>query len=162
MPNLRALWFPALLLISEHAAATTTPSGNDRKPTVATEVSEPGWVPGPHNRGTLGLVSSCVITLFLCIWTTVHVNIEPENQFNETLYRVLKAIFGRNNTILRVSKKLRAFLADGRVRKIVWSCTILIAPEGIVAVAAYEKKAAYLLRIEINDIIKKVNLKLPS
>ena len=42
MPNLRVLWFPALLLISEHAAATTTPSGNDRKPTVATEVFEPG------------------------------------------------------------------------------------------------------------------------
>ena len=67
MPNLRVLWFPALLLISEHAAATTTPSGNDRKPTVATEVFEPGWVPGPHNRGTLGLVFSCVITLSLCI-----------------------------------------------------------------------------------------------
>ena len=154
MPNLRVLWFLALLLISEHAAATTTPSGNDRK---STEAFEPSWVPGPHNRGTLGLVFSCVITLSLCIWTTVHVNIEPEDELNETLERVLDVFFRHIKKGDWVNKKLKKFLAGKMVRKIGWSCIILIAPEGMMAIAVYERKAAYLLRKNINAIIKTVN-----
>lgn len=35
------------------------------------------WEPQPTHRGTFGLVSSCLITLFLCVWTALHLNI-PE------------------------------------------------------------------------------------
>jgi hypothetical protein len=90
----------------------------------------------------------------------VHVNIEPEKESNETLERVLDAIFGKIKKGPWVNKKLKSLLAGKKVRKIGWSCIILIAPEGMMAVAAYERKAAYLLRREINDIIKPANAKI--
>ena len=44
--------------------------------------NETVWQPEPGNRGTYGLLSSCVITMVLCVWTAVHLNIpeidEPE------------------------------------------------------------------------------------
>jgi len=40
--------------------------------------TEPSWVPEPKGRGTLGLVLPCLITLALCVWTTIHVNVNPE------------------------------------------------------------------------------------
>ncbi|KAG7041283.1 Major facilitator superfamily domain general substrate transporter protein [Colletotrichum scovillei] len=33
-----------------------------------------GWVAGPETRGTLTLVWSCVITIFACTWTVLHLN----------------------------------------------------------------------------------------
>lgn len=39
---------------------------------------EPTWVSGPQRRGTLIILFSCVLTLILCVWTTVHSNLEPE------------------------------------------------------------------------------------
>jgi len=47
--------------------------------------NETVWQPEPGNRGTYGLLSSCVITMVLCVWTAVHLNIpeidEPEIRF---------------------------------------------------------------------------------
>jgi hypothetical protein len=37
-----------------------------------------GWVSDPNGRGTFGLVSSCVITQGLCIWSALHLNIPPK------------------------------------------------------------------------------------
>jgi hypothetical protein len=34
-----------------------------------------GWVPQPDGRGTLDILSSCLITIFLCCWTSVCANI---------------------------------------------------------------------------------------
>ncbi|KAH6679768.1 hypothetical protein B0J14DRAFT_472792 [Halenospora varia] len=34
-----------------------------------------GWQPEPTTRGTSGLLPSCVITIFLCVWRAVHINI---------------------------------------------------------------------------------------
>jgi len=33
-----------------------------------------GWVPEPSGRGTIGLVWSCLSTLFICVWTSLHLN----------------------------------------------------------------------------------------
>ncbi|KAF3931392.1 hypothetical protein ABW19_dt0200926 [Dactylella cylindrospora] len=43
---------------------------HDSSPTV-------GWVGDPNGRGTFGLVSSCVITLTLCVWSALHLNVPP-------------------------------------------------------------------------------------
>ncbi|KAF8249157.1 hypothetical protein K440DRAFT_223437 [Wilcoxina mikolae CBS 423.85] len=40
--------------------------------------TEPVWVPAPKGRGTLGLVLPCLITLALCVWTAIHLNVNPE------------------------------------------------------------------------------------
>jgi len=36
---------------------------------------EPAWVAEPRGRGTIGLVLPCVITLALCVWTAIHLNV---------------------------------------------------------------------------------------
>jgi hypothetical protein len=35
------------------------------------------WYPEPTRRGTYSLLSSCLLTLFICVWSAVHLNI-PE------------------------------------------------------------------------------------
>lgn len=44
------------------------------------------WQPEPLGRGTYGLLSSCLITMVLCVWTAVHLNIPEHHGHN---YRYL-------------------------------------------------------------------------
>lgn len=37
------------------------------------------WHPGPTTRGSFTILSSCVITLTLCVWKVVHLNL-PEHE----------------------------------------------------------------------------------
>ncbi|KAF2464834.1 uncharacterized protein BDR25DRAFT_295994 [Lindgomyces ingoldianus] len=34
-----------------------------------------GWVPEPHTRGTWSILSSCLVTISLCVWAAVHLNV---------------------------------------------------------------------------------------
>ena|SRR5277367_3664405 len=36
-----------------------------------------GFVPNPPGRGTLGILWECTFTYFLCLWTAIHVDLEP-------------------------------------------------------------------------------------
>ena len=38
------------------------------------------WQPEPSTRGTWSILSSCIITISLCLWTAVHLNVPPPNQ----------------------------------------------------------------------------------
>jgi hypothetical protein len=40
--------------------------------------TEPSWAPEPTGRGTLGILLPCLITLALCVWTAIHLNVNPE------------------------------------------------------------------------------------
>ena len=62
------------------------PSFAKSAPVVPTR--EPGWVSAPSGRGTFELVSSCVFTLVLCVWTALHLNVFPAG--TSTSQRVLK------------------------------------------------------------------------
>ena len=44
--------------------------------------SEPfvGYIPDPSGRGTYSLVISCLLTLVLCVWSALHLNVPPPNQ----------------------------------------------------------------------------------
>lgn len=58
-----------------------------------------GFVPNPDGRGTLSLLFSCVLTLSLCVWSAVHLNLPKYKEGeNEYAYRYLKwsilGIFG--------------------------------------------------------------------
>lgn len=111
---------------------------------------EHGWVAGPGNRGTLSLVFSCAFTLFLCVWTTVNVNIEPDGNYNDTLFRII----GRRSdgTSTKSSRAVARLLASKTVRKLGWSFVTLIVPEGAMSIAAYERRTAHRLRTEIKNI----------
>lgn len=43
------------------------------------------WHPEPQGRGTYAILSSCLLTMGLCVWTTVHLNLSTHkktvNQF---------------------------------------------------------------------------------
>ena len=64
-------------------------------PVNASEVS-PVYVPDPSGRGTVGLVSSCVLTLSLCVWTAIHLNVFPPGTTwpRRTLYKISWALIG--------------------------------------------------------------------
>lgn len=34
-----------------------------------------GWVQSPNGRGTSGIITSCILTLSLCVWSAMHLNI---------------------------------------------------------------------------------------
>lgn len=35
------------------------------------------WVSDPDGRGTFSLITSCVLTMGLCVWTALHLNLPP-------------------------------------------------------------------------------------
>lgn len=39
------------------------------------------WKPSPNTRGTFDILSTCLITMLLCVWTAVHLNISPPGAF---------------------------------------------------------------------------------
>ncbi|KAI9713056.1 MAG: hypothetical protein M1820_001041 [Bogoriella megaspora] len=39
-----------------------------------------GWVSDPDGRGTSGLIISCLLTLGLCVWNVMHLNIPPKGE----------------------------------------------------------------------------------
>jgi hypothetical protein len=45
------------------------------------------WVSEPTRRGTFGLVSSCVITLSLCVWGCVHLNLPGHHGHTKQIWR---------------------------------------------------------------------------
>ncbi|ESA42303.1 hypothetical protein NCU05131 [Neurospora crassa OR74A] len=41
--------------------------------------NDPNWVPEPDRRGTFNILSTCLVTLGLCVWTAIHLNV-PEHK----------------------------------------------------------------------------------
>lgn len=55
-----------------------------------------GWHPEPTFRGTFSILSSCLITMLLCIWTSVHLNIPAHGEkgiFRPQTWRKVKWLF---------------------------------------------------------------------
>ncbi|KAF2994266.1 hypothetical protein E8E13_002274 [Curvularia kusanoi] len=50
---------------------------NNRTANVSDEDTKVGWQSGSSERGTLTLVYSCLITIFSCTWTVLHLNVPP-------------------------------------------------------------------------------------
>ncbi|KAF8417484.1 hypothetical protein EV426DRAFT_578114 [Tirmania nivea] len=99
-----------------------------------------GWKAEPKGRGTLGILINCLITLFLCVWTTIHVNIEPQD----------KPQPDKN----KEEKRIDRWMAKRWIRKSGWSIVSLVFPEVPLAVALFEKKTAKLLKAEMINLIK--------
>jgi hypothetical protein len=38
-----------------------------------------GWNPEPQGRGTIGLLWSCLATIFICVWSALHLNLPAES-----------------------------------------------------------------------------------
>lgn len=57
--------------------------------TFGTARNETVWQPEPGKRGTYGLLSSCILTMILCLWTAVHPNI-PELEVDNLRYAIFR------------------------------------------------------------------------
>jgi hypothetical protein len=98
-------------------------------PTISVNVGNPsattGWVSQPPTRGTFQLLVSCIVTLFLCVWTSLHLNIPSKNK----------------STISRLSLKFK------------WALLAVFAPEWVVYTAWRQWAAARSLCQNVNSII---------
>lgn len=103
----------ALLLFAKNAAS-------------ATPGYEVAWYSAPNFRGTWDLVVSCVLTLVICVWSALHLNIPVE------------------------TSRLR----ERNVRRLRWVLLGIFAPEVVVSTAFAQFLTARWLRNEIRADIK--------
>ncbi|KAK4443628.1 hypothetical protein QBC34DRAFT_498867 [Podospora aff. communis PSN243] len=85
-----------------------------------------GWVQEPDGRGTFSILKSCVITLVLCVYTALHLNIPPGNSSATFLFW----------------------------RKTKWILVGLFAPEILVYVAWFQRRRVKRLSKELTAIFK--------
>ncbi|KAK2053713.1 hypothetical protein LY76DRAFT_638874 [Colletotrichum caudatum] len=84
--------------------------------------STTGWVSEPNGRGTFGLICSCVLTLTICVWTALHLNVPAV----------------RSTTRSRALERTK------------WVLYGIFAPELVVATAAAQYIVARWLKREID------------
>ena len=90
------------------ASATSTQNATDSSERVH------GWVSQPNGRGTFDILWSALVTIFLCTWTSLHLNVpSPKEKYWQRC-----------------------------VRKFRWMLTAIIAPEFIVGFATGQKVEA--------------------
>jgi hypothetical protein len=86
------------------------------------DVIAPAWVADPSGRGTWGILSSCVFTLVLCVYTAIHLNIPAKKDSKSTVWLrkikwVVISIFGPEVVVLTALDQLlsaREFLRNLR------------------------------------------------
>jgi hypothetical protein len=44
-----------------------------------------GWVASPNERGTIDIVWSCIVTIFLCSWSVLFLNVPDKYDFRSYL-----------------------------------------------------------------------------
>ena len=45
------------------------------------------WTPEPARRGTYSILSTCLITMGLCVWTAVHLNVPGHHKTRQQILR---------------------------------------------------------------------------
>ncbi|MBE3041943.1 hypothetical protein IMZ48_05055 [Candidatus Bathyarchaeota archaeon] len=91
------------------------------------QVALVGYVSDPDGRGTPSLVISCLVTLILCVWSAVHLNVPRRDE-----------------------TKLQSFLVAFR-----WIVAGIYAPELVVFVAWRQWSSARLLQRIVDDSLQK-------
>ncbi|KAH7336346.1 hypothetical protein BKA65DRAFT_506239 [Rhexocercosporidium sp. MPI-PUGE-AT-0058] len=84
-----------------------------------------GWMSGPDGRGTISLVISCLLTLGLCVWSAMHLNIPPHDEST----------------------------AETWIRHIKWGLVGIFAPELVVFAAWRQHNSAKELHNQMNQHI---------
>ncbi|KAF8252560.1 hypothetical protein K440DRAFT_644749 [Wilcoxina mikolae CBS 423.85] len=86
--------------------------------------SAPSWVPEPRYRGTWGILYSCTLTLVLCVYNSLHLNVSAENESRFSRY----------------------------LRGIKWALTALVVPEAVLTFAVLQWCEAKLLCNELEEL----------
>src|SRR5271170_5773757 len=94
-----------------------------------TSPSEPSFVPDPSGRGTVGLLWSCILMLWPCVWTAIHLHIPR-----------------------RESKSWQRFL-----KKLKYAAVTLVFPEFMLTLMVAHFVSAWRFAKEMNKIIASRN-----
>jgi hypothetical protein len=111
------------------SAAPPTPlesqllAANGNKTVLNSEIA-PAWATTSNIRSTASLLWTCVLTLSICVYTVIHINVPPPNE-----------------------TQCRYFL-----RKTKWVVVAILAPELALAMALQQWNAARALKHELNFI----------
>jgi hypothetical protein len=97
------------------------------------------WQSEPPIRGTFSLLTNCLITLTLCVWTAVHLNIVAEKSPEE-----------QSGFLQRISNSVK-------FRKLKWVLLGLLAPELVVYTAWRQWSSAQELTREMQRILVEVS-----
>ena len=84
------------------------------------------WQPEPATRGTFNLLSGCIITLLLCVWSSVHLNLPRNDRGFEQKY----------------------------LRRLAWIAGALLAPDFLIWTAWNQRKMAKKISMEANETFK--------
>ncbi|KAI5793950.1 hypothetical protein FPQ18DRAFT_238479, partial [Pyronema domesticum] len=95
------------------------------------------WADTPRERGTLTILFSCGAALGLCVWTGVHLNVDPGASGGY-----------KRSTIETVSR----FLG-----KSMWALIALFAPDIVLTVALHQFLVAYEYQRAVNKFAEKKN-----
>lgn len=77
------------------------------------------WTPEPRTRGTFSILSSCVVTILLCVWTALHLNI-PDQEDEGRRWISRRSLWS----------------------KVTWLIFALVAPELVAYTAFYQRSEA--------------------
>jgi hypothetical protein len=88
----------------------------------AAPVAEHSFVSGPHRRGTVDLVSSCLFTIFLAVYAALHLNVEES-----------------------------AGWCGFQAKKLRWVCLAMVWPEFVIWTAFSQLEVAYEVNRFVKD-----------
>ncbi|KAI5790954.1 hypothetical protein FPQ18DRAFT_260228, partial [Pyronema domesticum] len=104
-----------------------------------TNGSSPSYVKEPPGRGTMGLFLSSVITLTLCVYTSIHLNIAPDNYMLRIPIHRLNPIpifkKDKKSSSTQTTKEKGFGIKRATVYKFHWVLIALVAPEFVLFAA---------------------------
>lgn len=98
------------------------------------------FVPGPTTRGTVNLISSCVTTIFNCVYVSVHVDLPSSTKSTE--FRAEWEGISIPKHLLDVFFSLWDLSTNPLVRRVLWMLFNIDAPEIVMYVAMLEYQSA--------------------
>jgi hypothetical protein len=81
------------------------------------------WAAEPATRGTLDILSTCIITLSLCVWSSVHLNLPGNGQSYWAKF----------------------------LRRLAWLTGVLVAPEYLILTACSQRQMAKKISKEVEE-----------
>ena len=74
----------------EHASITLTETVLAAPTALSNDLNDPlarlGWVSQPNQRGTIDIIWSCLVTLGVCVWAMLHLNVPAKADSQYTLF----------------------------------------------------------------------------
>ncbi|KAK3984083.1 hypothetical protein QBC44DRAFT_337640 [Cladorrhinum sp. PSN332] len=89
------------------------------------------WHPEPSFRGTYGLLSSCIVTMALCVWSSIHLNVPG----------------------LEMEGTKQSLMPKQTWRKVGWLVLGLFAPEVVTWAAFQQRREAKELHSRMNELL---------